>query len=234
MEGFILSFRPILVRLKKFAIEIALLFVAAVISAISLTIYLKEKASDINRITLEKSSDHSNKVIITPEVSIFIDVSGAVKNPGLYNMRLGERMNDALKKSGWMSENADLEFFQRNYNLARILSDQEKIYVPSIFEINSGKFVESQKILDYSLPGIRLDSQTIQKSTIDDQNVSINEKISLNKAAIDELDQLPGIGKITANKIISGRPYSSLDELLIKKVINKGVFEKIKALITLN
>jgi competence protein ComEA len=55
--------------------------------------------------------------------------------------------------------------------------------------------------------------------------------ISINDSTIEELDQLPGIGQITANKIISNRPYTTIEDLLTKKVVNKGVFEKIKNLI---
>lgn len=56
--------------------------------------------------------------------------------------------------------------------------------------------------------------------------------INVNLASRDDLIGLPGIGEVTADKIIAGRPYASVDELLTAKVINKGVFAKIKDLVS--
>ena len=47
------------------------------------------------------------------------------------------------------------------------------------------------------------------------------------------MDKLPGIGPVTAGKIIAGRPYSVIEELVSKKAVSKSVFEKIKELISL-
>jgi competence protein ComEA len=111
--------------------------------------------------------------------------------------------------------------------LARIVSDQEKIYIPSVSEINNGIFVQNLQALNYIEPNII--------SSIDNQQSTINNNlINLNSATIEELDQLPGIGQVTANKIIVNRPYSTIDELLVKKTVNKSVFEKIKGLISIN
>lgn len=53
-------------------------------------------------------------------------------------------------------------------------------------------------------------------------------KVSLNKATSNDLDQLPGIGPVTAEKVISNRPYQKIEDLLSKKVVSQSVFEKIK------
>ena len=50
---------------------------------------------------------------------------------------------------------------------------------------------------------------------------------------MDQLDTLPGVGKVTAGKIIQNRPYASIDDLLNKKIVGKSVFEKIKDLVQL-
>ncbi len=60
------------------------------------------------------------------------------------------------------------------------------------------------------------------------------ETIDINSATIWELDELPGIGRITAQKIIDGRPYSSISALLEQKIVTKTTFEKIKASIVAN
>lgn len=56
--------------------------------------------------------------------------------------------------------------------------------------------------------------------------------VSINTATESELDRLPGIGPVTAAKIIASRPYSAPEDLLTKKVISSSVFEKIRDLIT--
>jgi len=53
-------------------------------------------------------------------------------------------------------------------------------------------------------------------------------KININTASASELDQLPDIGPVRAEKIISGRPYTRVEELLSKKVVGESTFEKIK------
>jgi len=122
---------------------------------------------------------------------------------------------------------ADKNFFARNYNLARLVNDQEKIYVPATWEINSGIFIESQRTLDYILPAeVPVNSKMAQSETI-------SNKLNLNTATVEELDSLPGIGQATAQKIIQNRPYKSIDELLIKKAVKKNIYENIKDLIEL-
>ena len=53
-------------------------------------------------------------------------------------------------------------------------------------------------------------------------------KININTATADLLDQLPGVGSTTANKIIQNRPYKDINELLSKKIVNSSTFTKIK------
>ena len=124
-----------------------------------------------------------------------------------------------MNLAGGLTKNADNGFFNRNYNLSRILVDQEKIYVPSVWEVSNGYFIENKQTLNFIT--------AVEKAKA---NIEI---ININKGTIDELDTLPGIGKVTAEKIINNRPYSSIEELVSKKVVNKSVFEKIKNLISL-
>lgn len=52
--------------------------------------------------------------------------------------------------------------------------------------------------------------------------------VNLNTTSLGELDKLPGVGPVTAQKIIDGRPYVSVDELLSSKIVGKSVYDKIK------
>lgn len=56
--------------------------------------------------------------------------------------------------------------------------------------------------------------------------------IDLNAASVSQLEELPGIGPVTAKKIIDNRPYSSVEELLVKKAVARSVFDKIRGQIT--
>jgi competence protein ComEA len=223
MTDFLSSFSPIVkrLRLRKYLLEIILLISALTITIISLVIFTSENQKNINQeMILNNDRD------VLPE-KIFIEVAGSVKNPNLYKMDFGARIKDAISIAGGLSSDADPVFFNRNYNLARIISDQEKIYVPSISEINAGIFSQNQMILDYNSP-VFVNNNKHDLGLPEDMSI-----ININIATIEELDQLPGVGQATAAKILSGRPYTAVDELLTKKVVSKGVFEKIKNLISI-
>ncbi|MEK7633466.1 MAG: helix-hairpin-helix domain-containing protein [Patescibacteria group bacterium] len=228
-SGFFKSFQPLLKRLKpkKYLLEIILLSVAIIITVTALVIYVKNGQNAEEEIATSPNSFTRRSFSEGGPIKIFIDVSGAVKKPGLYQVIFGARIKEAIDKAGGLSDEADKNFFARNFNLARIVSDQEKIYVPSVWEVNNNIFMENSRTLDYVSPTT---STGIASNAPTDTN---NQLININFATIEELDQLPGIGQITANKIIANRPYSTVDELLTKKVVNKGVFEKIKNLIFL-
>ena len=221
MSNFFKSFTPLFKKLKpkKYLLEIILLSAALIITITALFLYVNNDEQ-----TVGVGLDRPSAEVISPS-KIFIDVSGAVKKPGLYQMMFGARIKEAIDKAGGLSDNADNNFFARNFNLARIVSDQEKIYVPSVWEVNNNIFMENSRTLDYVSPIILSDTGDV---SVDSQLININF------GTTEELDQLPGIGQVTANKIINNRPYSTIDELLTKKAVNKGVFEKIKNLISIN
>ena len=72
---------------------------------------------------------------------------------------------------------------------------------------------------------------TVGESVSQSVGESVSQLVNINTASESELDKLPGIGPVTAQKIIASRPYSGLEELLTKKVVNTSVYEKIKDLI---
>ncbi|MFM9912265.1 MAG: ComEA family DNA-binding protein [Methylophilaceae bacterium] len=54
------------------------------------------------------------------------------------------------------------------------------------------------------------------------------EKLDVNTAKVEQLSALPGIGEVRAKAIIKGRPYKGKDELVAKKILPQGVYDKIK------
>lgn len=137
---------------------------------------------------------------------IKIDVSGAVLNPGVYELKSSDRIQEALIKAGGLAENADRVWVAKNLNLAQKLTDGAKIYIPSQTE-NSNPSSGLSNLGDLG---------------------NLSHLININTASAEELDTLSGVGPATAQKIISGRPYETIDDLLNKKIVGKSVFEKIK------
>jgi len=224
MHGFFASFKPILKRLKKYRIEVFLLSTATIITIITFGIYLASRSTP----TEDHSEIQSDTETPITHQNIMIDIAGAVEKPGVYEVSSSARLQDALNFANGLTEEADKVFFSRNFNRARLLSDQEKIYIPFSWEISTGIFVENTRTLDYSNPVIPVNNSAITNTN---QSPVI---INLNTASPEELDTLPGIGAITVNKIINNRPYATIEDLLNKKIVNKGVFENIKGLITTN
>jgi len=144
----------------------------------------------------------------TPEVlEIVIDVEGAVLNPGVYKLTTDKRMVDALAAAGGLSSDADRDWVEKNINLAGKLKDGLKIYIP-----RSGEEVLSEN----------------------DGSGTAVSVININLASVSDLEMLPGVGEVTAKKIVDGRPYTSIDELLEKKIVGSATFEKIREKIAAN
>lgn len=137
--------------------------------------------------------------------TIKVDISGAVIKPGVYSIPVGSRVEDVIKASGGFAEQANKEYISKSLNLSQKLSDGQKIYVPFEGETVGG------------VAGVQASS-----------------KISLNSATQSQLEALPGVGPATALKIIAGRPFADVNELLSKKAVSRAVFEKIKDLVDIN
>jgi competence protein ComEA len=142
---------------------------------------------------------------------ILADIEGAVVKPGMYKLAENSRIQDGLVAAGGLSAQADREYIAKNLNLATKLSDGAKIYVPLIGEaVNSGSVPNTSS-----------------------EGVAVGTLTNINTSSESQLDSLPGIGPVTAQKIIVGRPYSSTDELLSKKIVSSKVFDQIKGKITI-
>lgn len=72
-------------------------------------------------------------------------------------------------------------------------------------------------------------SVTHQSLSVPDKK---DQKVNINTASSYDLIALPGVGEVTANKIIQGRPFTSTQELVERKIVNKGVFAKIEGLVS--
>ena len=139
---------------------------------------------------------------------IKIDVAGAVATPGVYELSSDSRVEDAIAAAGGFSQVADTTWVSKNINLASKVADGQKIYIAAQGEVSASS----------STLGIK----------------TTGDKVNINFASAKELDTLPGIGQVTAEKIIASRPYGSVEELLTKKAVGKATYEKIKDLVSAN
>lgn len=152
--------------------------------------------------TKRSSQDFPKESIVDAQREISVDVSGAVVKPGVYKLKMGARIEDAIQAAGGFAPDSNREYISKYLNMALKLTDGSKVYVPLVGEKGSG----------------------VQGGI----SASIESKVNINTASQPEIEALPGIGPVTASKIISERPYRSVDELVNKKIVSKAVFEKIK------
>lgn len=138
---------------------------------------------------------------------IFVDVEGEVSTPGIYKVDENSRISDIIRKAGGFTQSANIDWIEKYLNMAEKVSDGAKIYIPKL-----GENVSLQVLISNN------------SSSENPQNQILN----INTASLQQLDTLPGVGEITAKKIIDGRPYEKIEDLKNRKIVNSSVFEKIK------
>ncbi len=193
-----------LIKERKFVIILS--FLGIVLIAYGGFLYI---ASQNNKETIIIEKDENESA---SGEKLVVDIQGAVKNPGVYELSKGDRVSDALKKAGGLVDEADNLWIAKTINLAAFLTDGMKLYFPF-----DGEEVMVNTSSDESTKGVNVSFSSYTQGFI-----------SINNATESELDKLPGIGQITAKKIIDNRPYSTIEELITKKVISEKLFEKIK------
>ena len=171
-------------------------------------------------VLLFKTTQTSEPIIFTSDQTtasessrmIVADIEGAVEKPGLYELPEGARVEELLEKAGGLTDEADSEWVAKTINRASLLSDGAKLYVPKKGEMTvSGGSV----------------------SKINTGESGVRDFISINTASQKELESLAGVGEVTAQKIIAGRPYQRTEELLEKKILKPSVYEKVKSQLSL-
>lgn len=162
-----------------------------------------------------------------PTDDIFIDLSGAVNKPGVYKVGEKTRLFMLIEEAGGLSVEADRNFIARNYNLSVPLSDQQKIYFPSVYDVQSELVLENQKIISTELDQMANTSNLSYQSSTS-SSVNNSHRISINTDDMSSLMSLPGIGEVTAQRIIAARPYDTIESIVEKGIIKQSLFEKIK------
>lgn len=216
--------------LKKYYRKIIIILIPFLILMVFIQMYKKENNIVINE---NYTSDNETKLIDNVDNhEKKLNIKGAVVNPGVYSFNEGERVIDAINKSGGLLENADTSVI----NLSKNLFDEMVIVVYTVDEVNAmkGKNILIQYVeKECNCPTLSNDACLSNDSVKE----SDSSKISINNASVEELTKLSGIGESKAKSIVEYRNehglFSSIDEILNVSGIGEALFEKIKDNITI-
>ena len=162
----------------------------------------KEEAVEESEAVVTTVMAEKTEVSTTQETVIFVDIKGEVRNPGVYQMKVGDRVKDALEAAGGLTAEAD----SQKVNLAKRLEDQMVIVVPKVGE-------EAEEI-----PA----GETRNEATKEG-------KVNINTATVEELKTLKGVGEKKAEAIIEYRKkngsFQTKEDLMKVRGIGKKLFE---------
>lgn len=188
----------------------AAIVVAAALGAFRGGVVIERESAPISTLSITAATPSAAS---TPEPAtdpVFVHIDGAVVAPGVYEMTGSlPRVNDAVMAAGGLAGDADTSAL----NLAAVLSDGEKIYVPRQGEVVAGQASSGA-------------------ASGSDVGASSSGVTNINTATAEELDSLPGIGPSTAAAIVEDRerngPFASPEDLMRVSGIGEGKFSKLK------
>jgi competence protein ComEA len=146
-----------------------------------------------------------------------VDVTGRVRQPGVYTLNLGDRVIDAIRRAGGALPGADLT----SLNLAELLSDGEQIVVGRAGDVGHASGTTAGGGSSTTGGGAGGGSGGL---------------VNVNTATLDELEALPGIGPVLAQRIIDYReqhgPFGSVQDLLNVSGIGDSHLSDLEPLVT--
>ena len=186
---------------KNLFIKLALIITFIIIIIYNFFIS-KNSYSEINSLESIVENSTENKIELDENNKIKVYIAGEVNTPGVFELDEDSRVEDAIASAGGLTNLANI----KNINLALIIEDGEKIYIPNI---------NDNDIIDYS-------AQESPKSS----------KVNINKADVSELQNLPGVGVSIAEKIFNYRKengnFKKIEDLKNVNGIGEKKFEALK------
>lgn len=198
-------------RKEKFVGAVAIL----VISIIALTIGYFSRSNEKKEevfVPLETVDEEVAEKDTNEKVSgtIVVDIKGAIKNPKEYTLKEGARVRDLIEMAGGLTEEAD----ENKIYYSKILKDEECIRIYKMGEEAAEGEEEA------------IASEEVSKT------VNSSGKLNINKASLEELQTLPGIGEVRAKSIIEYREaqggFKSVEELSNISGIGTKTLEKLR------
>ena len=238
--------------IKKHLFFITIIFIIVFILGL---FYIKYNMLNNSEVVLDdkKSDDLELKEEEVLEVKlIHVDVKGAVKKPGVYEVSSDKLVIDAVNLAGGLSDNADTSFI----NLAKKVQDEMVVIIYTADEVKKALTDDNNnsiiKVIDKKCvcPSIKNDacintnsnnktSTSNKDNSSSNTNNTSNEEIlvNINTASLEELESIPGIGESKAKAIISYREevgsFSSIEDIKNVSGIGDSLYEKIKTYITI-
>ena len=177
------------------------------------TLWLAASAGSARDVSLEPlSAEPGGSGRAAAPGSLVVEVAGAVVRPGVYTLPGGSRIGDAIALAGGFSVSVDAAAANAALNLAAPAVDGTKVQVP---------------VRGAATPSV---PRAAGGGTTGGTNA-----VDLNSASQSELEALPGIGPVTAKKILDARaeaPFRAVDDLRTRKLVGQSTFEKIRALVS--
>ena len=184
----------------------------------------EEKEVKITQKELPKKEEKEDKYL-------FVDIKGAVNNPGVYKLKEDSRVIDVINESGGLKENADTSII----NLSKKIIDEMVIIIYTKEDIQKYKENISTKKIEEEIKKEIVSIDKNNKAEIS-TNKEISSKVNINTATKEELQKLSGIGESKAEAIIKYReekgPFEKIEDIKNVSGIGESAFEKIKENIT--
>ena len=179
----------------------------------------KNDGAENSSFSNSNEANKSEKDVGVKEITVYI--SGQVVKEGVVTLSRDKRLADAVEKLGGLTKNADTN----NINLAMKLEDEKHYIIPK-----EGEVIQNNS--DSTQVTSNKDNNSSNNAT---QSDSQGSKININTADLKQLDNIPGVGEATANKILSYRDengeFKSIEEIKNVNGIGDKKFENMKDLI---
>lgn len=200
--------------------KIIISVVILVISIIGLKLFLSKNAAKVDQFEEVVLTDTTDLIAETEKenndvVKMYVDIKGAVKLPGMYEVTSDMRVLNVIDMAGGLKETAD----DSQVNFSQRIEDQMVIYIP----------VEGEELSETAIAGTNSNTANISKNE--------DGKVNLNQAAKEELMTLSGVGEKKAEKIIEYREengsFKTIEDLKNVNGFGEKSFESLEKYISI-
>jgi competence protein ComEA len=160
------------------------------------------------------ASTFASPIAVVSRAELVIDVEGGIRHPGILRLAAGSRVGEAIAAAGGYGARADLVAAGRTLNLAQPLHDGAKLRIPTV-----GDTAGSDPV-----PQAAAESDAAGGALID-----------LNHADEGQLESLPGVGPVTAGRIIDARtaaPFATIEDVAARAMVGPSTLERLRPLVT--
>lgn len=206
-----------------------LIFIAVLLTGCIITSFIstndKEKVLPVS--SLPQSAQGAVTSKAAQAKTVRVQVSGAVLEPGIYDLPANCRVEEAIATAGGLTENADSE----RVNLVRKVRDGMQIRVP-VQKAARTNSTQRKKAQAKSGLGESASGKSSSTKAGSGRNSNMMQSVRINSAGVSELQQLPGIGPALAQRIVETRNngrFTSADDLLRVPGIGRAKLAKLRA-----